>query len=144
MNIPERLKHMREEGWEVALPHTDRLIKLRTVEASSLLLNDKMPDILTPLVIKSVYTDLKGQDMKDYLDKERKEKKEALDFLASLNFICSLAIADNTKIEELVLSEKRWVFRLVLQPSELLVTFRNQQEAPLGPVDAVEELPQAA
>lgn len=143
-SIPERLSVMRKEGWEVVLPHTDRLIKLRSVEASTLLVDDKMPDLLTPLVIKSVYTDLKGQEIEDFLDKERKEKADALAFLDSINYICSLAIADNTKVEELILSEKRWVFRLVLGPAEMLVTFRDNKKAPVGPVDAEQELPQAA
>lgn len=142
--IPERLNSMREEGWLVILPHTERPLKLRAVDASSLLQEDKMPDLLTPLVIKSVYTDLSDSDIKDYLDKERTEKKEALEFLESLNYICALAIADNTKLEELILSEKRWVFRLVMGPAELLVRFRENKKASVGPVDAVEAVPQVA
>lgn len=142
--IPERLSVMRQEGWLVTLPHTDREIKLRAVEASALLADDKMPDLLTPLVIKSVYTDLKGKDVEEYLDKERTEKVDAIAFLNSINYICSLAIADNTKVEELILSEKRWVFRLVLGPADMLVTFRDNKKTDVGPVDAKQELPQVA
>lgn len=143
-NIPERLKIMRKEGYPVTLPHTERKIKLRAVEAKSLLLENKMPDLLTPLVIKAVYSDLTGDDMKNFLNKTGEEVKEALDFAESIDYICSLAIADDTPLEDLVSSEKRWVFRLVLGPAELLVTFREDEDADVGTVAEGERIQEPA
>lgn len=143
-SIPERLKEMRGEGWPTAIPHTDRVVRLKSVEASALLQDDRMPDILTPLVIKSVYTDLSDNQIKDYLEKERTDKSDALAFLSSIDYICALAIADDTNVEDLVLTEKRWVFRLVLGPAELLVKFRDNEKVDVGLVDAKQAIPQAS
>lgn len=143
MNVVERLRVMRKSGYQVVLPHTDRNIRLRTVDALSLLRENKLPDILTPLAVKSVYTDISDKDIKE-VEAKGKDIKEAIEFAEAIDLICSLAIADGTPLEELVSSEKRWVFRLVLGPAELLVTFREDENSDVGVMVPEYPVPEAA
>lgn len=131
----DQIKDARKNGVEQILITTERPIKLRPVEPAALLREGDLPDILTPLVVKSVYQDLTSSEINDFLEKGPSDKEGALSFLKAIDLVCSLAIADGTPVEDLVLSEKRWVFRLVLGPAEHLILFRYEPNEDVEPVD---------
>jgi len=94
--------------------------------------------------VKSVYQDLTSSEINDFLDKGPSDKEGALSFLKAIDLVCSLAIADGTPVEDLVLSEKRWVFRLVLGPAEHLILFRYEPSEDVEPVDEGDPILEAA
>lgn len=142
--IPERLKEMRSKGYEVSLPYTERKIRLKAVDAPTLLRAGNIPDMLTPLVTKTIYEDLKDREIRDFLTVNRGDVKEALDLADAVDFIVKHTIADGTKVEDLTPAEKRWVFRLVMEPAEYLVTFREDEDVDVGPVATGDEVQQTA
>lgn len=133
----EQLKEMKTKGIEHEMPGTGRLIRLRTLDAETLLRKapDKIPDILTPMIVKSVYADLQDREVKEFINHQRSSITDALAMADAINFVVKEAIVDNTKLEELTTSEKKWIFRLAMGPAELLVTFRDEEEGDVGTVD---------
>lgn len=140
----QKVAVMRAQGVEQTLGTSGRVVRLRAVEPAALLRKGNVPDILTPLLIKSVYQPLDDPELREFLDTPLGKIEDALAMADTLDLIASVAIADGTKVEELSLSEKRWIFRLVLSPAEFLVTFRYQPLADVELVDESEALPQAA
>lgn len=130
----ESLAEMKSRGTEVAIPGTDRLVRLRSLDAETLLREGKIPDILTPLVIKSIYDELNDRDVRVILEQARGNKEEALAMMEAINFVAEHAIADGTKVKDLTIGEKRWIFRLVMEPAELLISFRYDPNADVEPV----------
>jgi hypothetical protein len=117
---------------------------LRYLEPAALLREGKMPDNLTPLVMKSVYGDIDGNDINKFLYKDNgADAAAALAHLETIDFVVKRAIADNTKVEDLTLGEKRWIFRLVMGDAETLATFRLNEDPDVGDVDSGEDVPSA-
>ena len=133
--IAERVGEMNSKGWTQIMPGTNREIRLRTVDCVELLREGKVPDILTPLIVKSVYQELGDSDTRRYLEASREKVEDAISLADSIDFICTKAITDGTKVKDLTMAEKRWIFRLVLGPAELLVTFRLEQDDDVEIVD---------
>ena len=125
----EALSEMKAKGTEVLIPGTERLVRLRTLDAEALLREGKIPDILTPLVIKSVYEELSDREVRGVLTQSRGSKEDALAMLEAIDFVVEKSIADGTKAKDLTLGEKRWIFRLAMEPAELLTTFRHDPNA---------------
>lgn len=142
-SIPDELKKMRQNGVEQMLPPTGRILRLKAVDAPTLLREGKMPDILTPLVVKSVYQDLSDNELRQFVEQQKGSPKEALDMLEAMDFIAKHTIADGTKVEDLTIPEKRWLFRLVMGAAEMLVTFRYEPNLDVEPVDEEQDVPQA-
>lgn len=136
----EQLRKMRTEGVEQELPGTRRIIKLRSLDAPSLLRSGKMPDILTPLVIRSVYTELTDSEVRAFLGGQGTDIKDALSMLETIDFVVGQCIMDDTKLDDLTLAEKRWVFRLVMGPAELLITFRYDPNLDVADVAESEDI----
>lgn len=132
----QRYRDIKTKGVEQTLPGTNRVVHLRPVEAVDVLKANKMPDILTPFLVKAVYEQLSARAIKDYLTIDRGTVEQAIELAESVDFITKLALADDTKVEELTLAEKRWIFQLVLGPAEILANFRLEQE---GDVETVAE-----
>jgi hypothetical protein len=130
----EALEEMKSRGTEIEIPGTGRLVRLRTLDAESLLREGKIPDILTPLVIKSVYEELSDREVRSVLAQSRGSKEDALAMMEAIEFVAEKSIADSTKVKGLTLGEKRWIFRLAMEPAELLVTFRYDPNADVEPV----------
>lgn len=128
------------KGIEVELPGTERLVRLRALDAEALLKEGKMPDLLTPLVIKSVYAEMNDREVREFLGQQRNSMPEALAHLETVNYVVEKGIADGTKVKDLTLAEKRWIFRLVMEPAELLITFRYDKDASVELVAESEEL----
>lgn len=139
----ELLEHMKRYGDPQTLPRTGRQVHLRTVNTKELLADDKLPDILTPLIVKSVYMDLTDNELRQFVEQQKGSKKEALDLLDSIDYVVTKTIVSGAKLDDLTLAEKRWVFRLVMGPAELLINFRLDEESDVEPVDEGEDVPQA-
>lgn len=134
------LHQMRLEGIEQQIPGTDRVIRLRAIDPSSLLREGKMPDILTPLVIRSVYQDLTDQELREFLGHPKANVGDALSLLETMDFVCERTIMDGTEIGDLTIAEKRWIFRLVMGPAELLTTFRYDPTFDVADMDESDEV----
>jgi hypothetical protein len=140
MEYAERLHEMRLKGTEYKVPGTNRIVRLRALDAPTLLREGKLPDILTPLVVKSVYQELTDREMKEFVGAQRGNAQEALNMIDAMDFVVKKSIADGTKIEDLTLAEKRWIFRMAMGPAELLITFRYDKELDVEPVAEGEDL----
>ena len=140
LTIVERLDEMNARGTEIMLPGTDRIVRLRPIDAEACLRDGKVPDILTPMVTKSLYQELTDKESREFLSGNRGGTPEAFAHLQAVNYVCEKAIADNTKVKDLTLAEKRWIFRLAMGPAELLVTFRYDEDADVESVAEVEDV----
>lgn len=134
------LRKMRTEGIEQTLPGTERVVRLKVVDAPSLLREGKMPDILTPLLIRSVYQDLDDSELRAFLGNAKGNVVDALSLLETIEFVCQQAIMDKTVLDDLTLAEKRWIFRLAMGPAEILTTFRYDPNPDVASVDESEDL----
>lgn len=144
VDIPAKLKEMKVRGIEQTLPDTLRKVRVRTLNPSVLLRDEKLPDELTPLIIKMTYEEVRDPQLMQHLNKKRQTKEEALAYLEMLDYVVSKALADETKVEDLSLEEKRWIFRLVLGPADVLATFRYEQDPDVGDVDDSQDVPPVA
>lgn len=142
LTVPEALAEMKSRGTEVAIPGTDRLVRLRSLDTETLLREGKVPDILTPLVIKSIYEDVSDKEVRGLLGQSRGSREEALAMMEAIDFVAEKSIADGTKVKDLTIGEKRWIFRLAMTPAELLVTFRYDPDVDVEPVVEVNEVQQ--
>jgi hypothetical protein len=140
----ELLNEMRSKGIEQKIPGTERVIRLRVIDAPALLRDGKMPDILTPLIIKSVYQDLTDKELRDFIAQPKGSVVDALSYLETMDFVCERTVADGTPVNDLTLAEKRWIFRLVMGPAELLTTFRYDPNLDVADVDESDEVRQDA
>lgn len=141
---PEELvRQLKTKGLEQKLP-SGRVIRLKVPDHRALLKEGKMPDILTPLVMRSVYQDLPERDVKGFVERTPTNPEDALKYMDTLDFVAKHTITDETKLEDLLLSEKRWIFRLVMGAAELLITFRHKPEDDVEPVAEVEDVQSTA
>ena len=144
--LADKLREMRKDGVEHTLPSSGRSVRLRTVEPAALLREEKgnVPDILTPLLINSIYEEPSDEELARFLATRSTRAEDALAMIDAVDIVVKKSLADDTKLEELSFAEKRWIFRLALSPAELLVTFRFEPRGDVGSVDAGEAVPPKA
>ena len=141
--VYERIATMRSEGWEQTFS-TGRKVRLQTLEPEVLLREGDCPDVLTPLLLKTLYGNDRDGDVREFLEQPFGTKEDAFAFVELLNLICRKSIVDGTKVEELTLAEKRLIFRFALGSSEILVSFVYQPPPPMAVVAVGDDLPQTA
>jgi len=124
----ERLRDMRTKGVEQTMPGTGRVVRLKSVDPTVVLREGKMPDTLTPLLVSAIYQEPTTGHLNQYLQADRGTVEAALAMADSIDFIVKKALADDTKVEDLTMAEKRWIFQLVLGPAEILTNFRLEQD----------------
>lgn len=139
-DILKLIQEMQASGNEQTLPQTGRKIRLRTLDVEALLYEGKVPDILTPLVIKSVYQDLDDDTLLDFMRGKEVNPTDAIKHLQAIDYVVQKCITDGTDIKKLTLGERRWIFRLVMMPAEILVTFRYEQESDVESVPEGDEV----
>jgi hypothetical protein len=140
----EKIAIMRREGWEQIFPSTERKVALRSVEPGDLLRSGECPDILTPLMLHAIFERLTDQQIQAWLERQVDNIESALKYMDTLDLIAEKGIADGTAVSDLTLGEKKWIFQLVLAPSETLVTFRYEPRTNVAVVAEEQPLPQAA
>lgn len=136
----ELMHEMLTKGAEQKIPGTDRVVRVRTVDAPTLLRSGKVPDILTPLVMKTIYTELSDKELREFLRTGKDTVVDALAMADALNFIAKESLMDGTKVEELTMGEKRWLFRLAMGPAELLINFRYDEDADVGDMETGKDI----
>lgn len=139
-SLVARIKEMREKGDEQTIPDTLRVVRVKTLEAKDLLLEGNFPDILTPLVVKSIYQELTTPQIKEFFEMNTKDVEQAKKMLEAVEFVCRKSIVGDTDINDLTMSEKRWIFRLAVGPAEMLVSFRYEPDEDVEFVAEGEEL----
>lgn len=125
LTLAQRMDVMKMSGWEQIIPTTLRHVRLRTVEPADLLRSGECPDILTPLMLRSIYQDLTDPEIRELLDKPPTQVEEAIKYSDMIDLVVAKGIADDTAMSALSLGEKKWIFRLLLSPAEMMVLFRH-------------------
>lgn len=135
-------RYMRELGVEQTLL-SGRKVKMRAVTPDKLLRGGRVPDILTPLVVRMLRGVVDNEEIDDFYGQERDEVKDQLAMIDSVNVVCEAALVyprvvdmpegnDEISIDDLSLTDRFWIFKLAFQPAEVLSRFRFE---PLANVD---------
>ena len=146
-------RRVRERGVVVRLP-SGRRVRMRNVQPSHLLKLGRIPDVLTPLVLKILYGKAQQDDFDNFFTL-REQVDEALGVIESMRIVCTAALLepriveeavgeDEIQFEDLSDTEKTWIFNLAFLEAEGLSSFRDGQAADVGLVDEGQELPAAA
>ena len=139
--IAELISKTLEEGRELTIPETDRVVRIRPLDVSALLDEGKVPDILTPIIVKAVYSEVSDSDAKNFVFKEHTDLKELAEHLAAIDYVVKHSlVGDNPSPKQLTLREKRWIFRLAMIPAEYLATFRWEQDDDVADVAEGEDV----
>jgi hypothetical protein len=138
----DKMKVMKRDGWEQTLT-SGRTVRLRALEPHVLLRDGDCPDLLTPMLIRSLY---EGQDAaaREFLQAPLPGTAEALAFVDAIDRIVAKSLADGTDVADLTIGEKKWIFRLALGGAELLISFRLQPQGDVAIVEEGEPVSQAA
>lgn len=142
--ISELLAEMNTKGIEFKIPGSERIVRIRNLDAPTLLREGKMPDILTPLVIRSIYQEISDKEIREFLGQNKNTVNDALALLETMDFVAERVIMDGTRVAELTLGEKRWLFRVAMEPAELLVSFRYDPNDDVADVDESHEVQQTS
>jgi hypothetical protein len=154
-SLPDKLRAMRVNGVEQIIPFTLRKLRIRTADPNRLMRAGKVPDILTPLVAKTIYQEVSDAELQNFATKPREQAADALAVLDSLNIVARDVLVqpkvvddpqsdDEIAIEELTMAERRWIFRLALAPAEVLTNFRYQPDGDVELVAEGDDVPLAA
>jgi hypothetical protein len=144
----EELEKLRKFGKDIKLPPTGRMVKLRKLDLGKLLQDGKVPDTLTPLAIRSIYSEISDEKATEFFDglyiSDPMDVKQALAHLEAINYVVGHSLYEPKLLPELTIGEKRWIFRLVLLPAEILATFRNEEDPDVAGMDEGNEVREAA
>jgi hypothetical protein len=132
----EELRRAYEEGLPQMLL-SGLEVYMRPVQPDKLLMSGKVPDILTPLVMGMMFAKEKAADetvfpdevdnpVDAYLNRQRQEAKDAIEFIKSVDVVCEAALVQPDIVPYLSLQDRLWIFRLAWMPVEVLRNFRLQ------------------
>lgn len=144
------LRRAREEGVPQLLL-SGIVVRMRSVTPDMLLKTGRIPDVLTPLVMKMLFPPKEEDNYRfpdevdNFVFTQRDEQAETLEMIRSVDYVVKAALVyprvvdkptqeDEIAVEDLELRDRFWIFRLALMPAEVLSTFRLQ---PQGDVEAV-------
>lgn len=128
----------REEGIEIQLP-SGKVVRLRPVSMSTMLLDGSIPDLLSPLAAKTIWIGDKSLEAEDELSFE-KIKDVAPEMLKLHNIITKEGLVyprvvddpqedDEISLKDIDDGDKAAVFAYVTQGVYALEFFRDQQSA---------------
>lgn len=138
--VLELIEDMHRYGDPQTLPVTMRKVRVKSADAKALLKEGNLPDILTPLVVKSIYQDLTDTELRKFLAEPRAKVEDALAMADAIDYVVEKHLVSGAKLSELTSAEKRWIFRLVMGSAESLVTFRLEEEPDVEPVPEGDEV----
>ncbi len=121
------IRRLREQGEPERLL-SGITVRMRTVTPDLLLKSGKMPDLLSPLVLKMMFQEVEGYELDDFLAR-REQEKDALEVIESINLVCEAALVyprmvahptadDEICAEDLGLADRGWIFKLAFRPAE--------------------------
>lgn len=134
----------REQGVEIWLPYGQQVVRIRTVRPDHLLAQGDIPDILSPLMLDMIYGRANEKKTEAIL-LPKESVEEAMQLLETLRVVCTAALVeprivseplaeDEITIDELEYEDRRYIFRLVFLPTEVLSTFRYQAQVDVEPL----------
>ena len=127
----------REEGEAVALP-SGNVARIRPVALDVLLTSGNLPDLLSPIAAKTLWTEVDTDQIADMAE-------TAIGMAELVNIVCQASFVeprivdeatadDEITLEDIDFLDKTSVFQLATQPAEVLRRFRQQQEGNVDPV----------
>jgi len=131
------------EGIEITLP-SGKAVSLRPVSMDTMLLQGKISDLLTPLVAKAMWEETPADEIAS-------KAELAKGFSELVNTIIPAAVLspkvitsgepgeDEILLDWIEFGDRTFIFQLVIQPVELLYSFRDEQRANLDAVPTGEE-----
>lgn len=142
------LRAVREQGVLQELP-SGIVVRMRPVKPAHLLRLGKIPDVLTPLVLKVLYGQAQQRDFNDFLSL-REQRDEALAVVESVRVVCTAALVeprivddpqadDEIHIDDLDAADQAWIFNLAFLEAKELRSFRRGQAPDVEPMAAHEE-----
>lgn len=134
------VEDMRRYGDPQVIPVTNRKVRVKAVNAADLLREGKVPDILTPLVVKAVYQDVSDRELREFVGQPRAKIEDALAMADAVDYIVEKHLVSGAKLSELTPAEKRWIFRLVMGSAESLVNFRLDETSDVESVPESDEV----
>lgn len=133
----------REEGYLVELPSGHRA-RLGPVDLSQMLLDGRIPDLLTPFVTQMLYEGVNEEDLEKQFSPEAVLDR-AGETMELINRVCSASFLDprvvqedpgdgEILIEDVSIDDRSYVFSLAIYGARALESFRVGQESPVEPV----------
>lgn len=141
-----KFRHLREQGVKKKLSGFGRVVRIRPPRLEVLLRAGRVPDILTPMMLRMIHAPLSNEEINEFL-RERDNAKETLQQIDSLNIMCEEVLieprvvevisdpATEITIHDLTYLERGWIFKWAMLPAEYLTFFRAGQE---GDVESVQ------
>jgi hypothetical protein len=121
----EELKRAYDEGTPQTLL-SGLQVQMRSVRPELLLRSGKLPDILTPIVLKTLYESA-TEELDAYLFDQREQAEDALKMIEGVDAVCEQALVDPSIVPYLSLNDRMWIFKLAFMPAEVLSRFRLGQ-----------------
>lgn len=140
-----KFRHLREHGVKKKLSGFGRVVRIRPPRLEVLLRSGRVPDILTPMMLRMIQAPLDNEEINEFL-RERDNAKETLQQIDSLNIMCEEVLmhprvvdvvkdpATEITIHDLTYLERGWIFKWAMLPAEYLAFFRAGQEGDVEPV----------
>jgi len=140
-------RRAREEGVEFVLPMGNKAI-LRPVPLMSHIRKGTVPDYLTPIATATVLGSedtpllkaLAGNNIEEFSQEDSMLLLDFMDFLCresmlSPRIVDSPEAEDEISIDDLSYEDRGFIVGIALQPHEILMSFRREQETDVGPVE---------
>lgn len=120
-------------GYTVQLP-SENWVTMRSVALDQLLESGRIPDFLTPLASRQLWTEESSEEIAKSEDLHR-------DYMDLINLIIPLAVIapaivenpdpekEEISLKDVEFSDKIVIFNLAISPAVVLKSFRNQQAA---------------
>ena len=137
-------RRVRLKGEWILMPDGERSVCMRVVRPDHLLRLGNIPEPLAELAISVLYGRLTNEQWAQFFELgERVET--ALEYAESLRVVCTAALIyprivddpqaeDEIHIDDLDITERRWIFDLAFLEATRLSSFRRQQETNVQPV----------
>lgn len=124
-----------DEGVPILLPSGVDVL-LRPVTPETLLRAGKIPDTVTPILLKALYEPLNAQKELDaFVQEPRQSAEETLAMLTAIGVVCEAALVDASQLPYLSFQDKGFIFRMAFLPAEVLSRFRAKSGGTVGRVD---------
>lgn len=122
----------REEGYIITLP-SGNVAKLRPVALDVLITSGKLPDLLTPIAARTLWTEDSPQKIAEQAELAQ-GYAELVNVIVPAAFLSPRIVDspqadDEISLDDLDFTDKVAVFNLCTAPAAALETFRNQQAA---------------
>ncbi len=120
----------REEGIIVPLP-SGNVARLRPVALDVMISSGKLPDMLTPIAVKTLWTEMGGEEISNAVEMAT-QMADLFHIVCKASFIEPKIVddpqeEDEIAIDDISFTDKGFVFNLAIQPAEVLRKFRDEQ-----------------